>query len=289
MTVVRRRDGVDLVARLDEHLIEDRRCLLVVPAGHELIRALLERAVLVERVQDRVIPALEQVRVRIGAAAVQLGDDRMLRVLPVRLQAVDDALALQDADCLAVERVVDLGHAADYLAVVVDRRNALRKRGLLDRGRRARVEGDLDDDLGAVAKALVGLRRLLLGIVVSVVELRRDSVLLELRLQSRRVVMHPPDGGRRVRHQDTDVAARGLLGNAGRRTRDDQRGKRTHDDDDGAEHRRPTRQLPHAHSLPLMTVDCTSSIVKLRMFRPRASSRIVQVVLGAPKLTRLAA
>ena len=93
----------------------------------------------------------------------------MLRVLAVRLQAVDDALALQDADCAAVEGDVDRRDAALDLAVVVDRRNALRLGVLLDRRGGACVERDLDDDLGAVTEALVGLRLLLLRIVVGVV------------------------------------------------------------------------------------------------------------------------
>ena len=89
---------VDLVPRPDEHLLEDRPRLLVVPAGHELLRALLEGALREERLQDRVVPALEEERVVVRLAAVQLGDDRLLTVLPVRLEARDDALALQDAD-----------------------------------------------------------------------------------------------------------------------------------------------------------------------------------------------
>ena len=69
--VVRRGDAVDLVAGLDQHLLEDRAGLLVVPAGDELLRALLQSAALVERVEDRVVPALEQERVRILLAAVR--------------------------------------------------------------------------------------------------------------------------------------------------------------------------------------------------------------------------
>src|SRR4029077_8394061 len=71
-TVVGGCDRVDLVARTYEHLSEDRRRLLVVPAGYELIWALLEGAVRVQRLEDRVVPALEEERVRIRAAAVQL-------------------------------------------------------------------------------------------------------------------------------------------------------------------------------------------------------------------------
>ena len=77
-TVVGRGDTVDLVARLDQHLLEDRSRLLVVPARRELLRALRERSVLVERVEDRLVTALEEERVVVGLAAVQLGDDRLL-------------------------------------------------------------------------------------------------------------------------------------------------------------------------------------------------------------------
>ena len=69
---------VDLVARLDEHLLEDRPRLLVVPARRELLRPLREGPVLVERVQDRLVAALEEERVVVGLAAVELGDDRLL-------------------------------------------------------------------------------------------------------------------------------------------------------------------------------------------------------------------
>ena len=42
--VVGREHGVDLVAGLLEHLLEDRQRLLVVPVGHGLVRALAELA-----------------------------------------------------------------------------------------------------------------------------------------------------------------------------------------------------------------------------------------------------
>src|SRR5829696_1534803 len=100
--VVRGGDALDVVARLHEHLLEDRAGLLVVPARRELLRALLQGAVLVERIQDRLVATLEEERVVVGLAAVQLGDDRLLREQALRLQARDDALALQDADGLAV-------------------------------------------------------------------------------------------------------------------------------------------------------------------------------------------
>src|SRR5439155_8270699 len=101
--VVRRRDGIDLVVRADEHLVEDRPCLLVVPVGYGLIRALLERALVVERLQDRVVALLEELRVVVGRGAVQLRDDRLLRVHALRPEASDDTFALELADVDVVE------------------------------------------------------------------------------------------------------------------------------------------------------------------------------------------
>src|SRR5581483_8550251 len=71
--VVGGHDAVDLVAGLDQHLVEDRAGLLVVPARDELVRALLQCATRVQRLQNGVVPALEQERVRILLPTVQLG------------------------------------------------------------------------------------------------------------------------------------------------------------------------------------------------------------------------
>ena len=101
--VVGRGHCVDLVAGLDEHLLEDRPGLLVVPARYELLGPLGQGAVVVERIQDLVDAALEQERVSVLLAAPERGDDRLRAVLAVRLQARDDALALQHADGVAVE------------------------------------------------------------------------------------------------------------------------------------------------------------------------------------------
>src|SRR5215211_2288055 len=204
--VVRGCDRVDLVSGPDEHLLEDRPCLLVVPAGDELVRTLLEGAVLEQRVEDRVVPALEQIRVVVGRAAVQPGDDRVLAVLPVRLQALDHALALQNADLLALERDVDVADAADDLAVVLDDLCALRLRRLLDRERGAEVERDEHDDLGAVREALVGLRALLLSVTVGVGDRVGDPCLLGSSHECRTVLRLPADRCLRVGEQETDVA-----------------------------------------------------------------------------------
>src|SRR5829696_2920012 len=211
-TVVGRRDALDVVARLHEHLLEDRPGLLVVPARRELLRALLERPVLVERVQDRLVPALEEERVVVGLAAVQLRDDRLLRVQALRLQARHDALALQHADRLAVPRDVDLGAAADHLAVVLDHLRTARPCGGLDCDRGALVERDQDDDLRAVGEALVGLRLLPLGITVGVGDHVRDSGLLEGRHEAGPVLRLPTHGRLGIRQQHADLSGRRTLG-----------------------------------------------------------------------------
>src|SRR5215210_3481669 len=73
-------DCVDLVPGPDEHLLEDRSGLLVVPARHELLRAFLERAALVERIEDLVDAALEEERVRVLLPSPERGHDRLLGV-----------------------------------------------------------------------------------------------------------------------------------------------------------------------------------------------------------------
>src|SRR6478736_2659254 len=67
--VVRRRDAVDLVARLDEHLLEHRLRRRPVPVLDELLRALGQRLVLEQRIEDDVIAALEEVGVGVDLAA----------------------------------------------------------------------------------------------------------------------------------------------------------------------------------------------------------------------------
>ena len=136
----------------------------------------LERAALVQRLQDRVVPALEQERVRILLAAVQLGDDRSPASFPSGRR---DAVALQHADRVAVERGVEDGGAALDLAVVVDRLDALRGGRLLDRRCRAGVDRSDDQDLRAVGDALVGLRLLLLRVALRVDDARRDVAALK--------------------------------------------------------------------------------------------------------------
>src|SRR5436309_98752 len=74
-------DRLDVVVRPSQHLLEDRQRLLVVPSRHRLIRALLERALAVQRLQHGVVALLEQRRVVVRRRAVQLGDDRLLRVV----------------------------------------------------------------------------------------------------------------------------------------------------------------------------------------------------------------
>src|SRR5436190_18456721 len=80
-TVIRREDAVDLVAVAGEHLIEDRPSLDGIPVRPLVAGGrLLERAGLVERIEDRVVPLLEQLRVIVLDIAVQLRDHRVLAV-----------------------------------------------------------------------------------------------------------------------------------------------------------------------------------------------------------------
>src|SRR5213076_2093355 len=132
--------------------------------------ALLQRAALVQRSQDGVVPALEQERVRILLPAVQLGDDGAV----LALQGVGDERSLEDADRVAVERGVQHRAAALDLAVVVDRLDALRRRRLLDGRGRAGVDRGDDQDLRAVGDALIGLRLLLLRVALGVDDARAD-------------------------------------------------------------------------------------------------------------------
>ena len=67
--VVRRQHAVDLVVRLLEHLLEDRQRLLVVPIRDRLVRALLEVARRVLRVEHAVVAVGEQRRVVVGRAS----------------------------------------------------------------------------------------------------------------------------------------------------------------------------------------------------------------------------
>src|SRR5713101_9315456 len=224
-------------------------CGVVVPRRHELIRAFLEGAVRIERLQDGVVPALEEERVRVGAAAVDLGDDRVLRVLPVRLQAVDDAVALQDTDCPTVERDVDRRDAALDLAVVVDRRDPLCLGGLLDCRRGTRVDRDLDDDLRARGEALISLGLLLLGITAGVVDLGGDTCLLQFGLEGRCVVVHPPDRGGGVWEQRADLSACCLFGRARRGGCGDER--RDADGNEGDHNHRPVEDLLQVRLLNL--------------------------------------
>ena len=165
----------------------------------------------------------------------------MRAVLSVRLQAVDDALALQHADRVPVERDVDGGRPALDLAVVVDRLDALRGRGLLDRGGGARVDRRDDQDLGTVRQALVRLRALLLRITLRVDDRVADAGCLE-RLRHRRTIeLLPADRRLRIREQETDVRTRLLLAGAARRRRDDD--GQPDGCDDGRERRRPAKEL----------------------------------------------
>ena len=159
--VVRRGDRVDLVTGLDEHLLEDRPCLLVVPGRHALIRALGRLAVLDQLVEDACVALLEELRVVVRRASVEVGDDGLLPA-PSRLfffMAATSPAPMKLADRGVVERDVVVGAlAARVEAVVVDDLRAARLGVLDDLQPRSRVEARHEDDLGAVGEALVGLR-----------------------------------------------------------------------------------------------------------------------------------
>src|SRR5918999_1194446 len=159
--VVGGKHAVDLVAVLLQDLLEDRQRLLVVPVGHRLVVDLVPVARVELRVDDRVVAVLEQLRVVVRRRAVQHGDVGGRLVA----HALDEALALQPADRLVVERdvVVDVGRV-EREAVVVDHLDALRGGVRLDRGARAGVQVDEQDHLRAVGDRLLGLL-LLRGLV----------------------------------------------------------------------------------------------------------------------------
>src|SRR5439155_23118452 len=140
-TVVRGKDAVDLVAVASEHLVEDRPSLRRAPLGVLVTgRCLLERAALEERVQDRVVTLLEQDGVVVLDVPVQLGDHRVLRVRPLRLEAGDETLTLELAHRHVVERDVVRGLALDDEAVVVDHFRPASNSQAGDRGARGRIE-----------------------------------------------------------------------------------------------------------------------------------------------------
>src|SRR5436190_8578510 len=86
--VVRGDGAVDLVVRRQQHLLEDGLGVRRQPERHELLRAFGQLAALEQRIQNRVVPALEPERVLISRAAPELGDNG----LRLALEGVDDAL-----------------------------------------------------------------------------------------------------------------------------------------------------------------------------------------------------
>src|SRR5438876_1237691 len=138
--VVRSDGAVDLVVRLEQHLLEDGLRVGRQPERHELLRALGQLAALEERVQNGIVAALEPERVLIRRPAPELGDDG----LRLAFEVVDDTPGLRRADGLTVEGDVHLRDTADHLTVVVDRITSCRCELLLDRDRRAL--GDVGHD-----------------------------------------------------------------------------------------------------------------------------------------------
>src|SRR6266542_586764 len=188
--VVRRDGAVDLVVRLQQHLLEDGLRVRRQPERHELLRALAQLAALEERVQNSVVSTLEPERVLIRRAAPELGDDG----LRLPLQGLDDAVGLGFADGLTVEGDVHLRDTADHLTVVVDRLTAGPCELLLDRDRRAL--GDVGDDghLRPAGQTRIGLRDHLLRVIQRVRDRVGHSSLLQGLGEVRRVKLHPPDG-----------------------------------------------------------------------------------------------
>src|SRR4051812_33136970 len=157
-TVVRGDGRVDLVAVASEHLVEDLPTLRGAPLGVLVTRrALLEGAVLEQRVQDLVIALLEEDGVVVLDVTVQLDDNRVLGVFAVCLQSGDEALALQVADGHAVVRDVVGRFAADHQAVVVDHLCTARDGQIGNRLAGRRIQLVEQDHLGALRKALLRL------------------------------------------------------------------------------------------------------------------------------------
>src|SRR3954447_16580087 len=208
--VVRRQHAVALVARLLEHLLEDRKRLLVVPLGHRLVRALRELAGAVERIEHAVVAVGEQRRVVVRRRAVELGDGGLARAA----KALDEALALELADRLVVERDVVVGAAAQRQAVVVDDLRATGVGGVDDGRARTRIEVDEQDDLRAVGQRLVGLAALGGGIALRIDDGVGNTGGLEGLVEIAPVLGLPADRGLRVGQQDGDLVGLGSTGRA---------------------------------------------------------------------------
>jgi hypothetical protein len=179
------------------------------------------------------------------------------------LQGTAVANALKDADGTAVEGDVDRRDAARHLPVVVDRRNALRLRCLLDRRRRPGVQHDHDQDLRARAEALIGLRLLLLRVVVRVGDRVRDLRRLERRDERGLVEVLPAHGRRSVGQKHANVTRRGLLGRAGGCPCYEHR--RNHGD---AAQEQPCRTKTFLHWLPLLSWDEQTSLRVRELLAP---------------------
>ena len=121
-------------------------------------------------------------------------------------EAVDEALALELADLLVVERDVVVGVAVERQAVVVDDLDALALGVGRDRRAGAGVEVDQQQHLRAVGDRLLGLLLLRGLVALGVLDLDVDAGVVERLLQERPVDRLPADGRLRVRQQDRDLA-----------------------------------------------------------------------------------
>ncbi len=208
-------DAVDLVARLLQHLLEDRQRLLPVPVRDRLLGDQLVVAGVELGLQDLLVALLEVGRERVGRRAVQLRDRRL--GLAGLVEPVDQALALQPARLGGVAGHVVVGVALQRQAVVVDHRHALRLRGRDDRRATPGVEVDEQDHLRALGDRLLGLAALRRRVALRVVD---DEVVvgepgrLERLAEEAPVGVLPAVGRLAVGQQDGDLAAQLLAATA---------------------------------------------------------------------------
>ena len=166
---------------------------------------LYERAVLVERIEDRVVALLELLCVVVGGRPVELGHDRFLRVPAICLETGDDALPLQLADSDVVERDVVRRFAVEHEAVVIDRLGSACCSFSFDRSTNPRVEGVHEDHLCSVREALLALGLLRVLVSLCVEDAARHSGFPESRGEIGPIEEHVADRRLRVREQDADL------------------------------------------------------------------------------------
>src|SRR5689334_2869226 len=204
-SVVGRDDAVDLAAVLGQQLLEDDAALLVVPVGDRLAGHQLERAGGVERLEDVLLPVVEEGGVVVRRGALDL--DHLATGLV--LHRVRQALALQLADLHVVERHVVVAGAAEVEAVVVDDRDALRLGLRGDGGTRLAADRGDDEHLHLARDHAVGERGELLLVALGVLDVGLQPRGLH-RLREQRLVEALPAGrARGLREDHTGLGAGG--------------------------------------------------------------------------------